>query len=244
MYIDWAITRLEHMADNDTIIVYDSGKRQFGFTCMNYYSGLMARPGRTGASKGVVKKSHQGLFDIMVETSDRYNSSGVSHRAIMEDLVKYSCPEHCLAVWRDVPPEYVARNNEELEALYTMALLFFEQELNWGNEPWQKFTYFAPKVTMPSRVRPRDMLMGFILQAFELGIDNIAYWQTSRPTTTTFMSPAKINYGYEDYPLEFKRYFTDLEDDIEAKALMTKAGVLLAYREKIKSCSTNPDYIS
>ena len=82
----------------------------------------------------------------------------------------------------------IAESEEELAILVTIALAFFEQEVNWGNESWQRYTYFAPKVTSPKRIRPRDMLMGYICQVFELGVDNIAYWMTSRPTTTTFYS--------------------------------------------------------
>ena len=42
-----------------------------------------------------------------------------------------------------------------------------------------------------------------------LGVENVAYWQKSRPTTTTFISPNGTNYGFEDYPQIYKKYFTD-----------------------------------
>lgn len=62
--------------------------------------------------------------------------------------------------------------------------------------------------------------MGYISQAFTLGIDNIAFWQNSRPTTTTFISLDRSNYGYEDYPTQYKHFFTDLENDEFASALI------------------------
>lgn len=149
--------------------------------------------------------------------------------------------ENCLSVWRGYSPIEIAKSEEELATLETLLLLFFEQELNWGNEEWQRSTYFAPKIRTPNRVRPRDMLMGFVVQAFSLGIDNIAYWQRIRPTTTTFKSPDGSNYGFEDYPIQYKRFFDELRDDGEALAVMVEP-----WRSKFRSLSedfyNNPEY--
>lgn len=191
----------------------------FGFRIMYNYTGLMARPSRTGSSKGIIKRAKQGLFDIFIETGSFF-SGDMSHRDILTSVMQYSTLEHCIDVWRGVEPTEVAQNDEELAVLTTIALAFFEQEVNWGNESWQRYTYFAPKVRTPNRIRPRDMMMGYICQVFALGVDNIAYWMKSRPTTTTFIAPDRSNYGYEDYADEYKRYFTQLQDDLYASALM------------------------
>ena len=193
---------------------------KFGFNIMYNYKGLMAQPSRTGRNKGVVKREKQGLFDISIITGSFFGDKGMSHRDILTSVMEYSCLKHCIDVWRGIEPIKIAKSNEELAILVTIALAFFEQEVNWGNELWQRYTYFAPKVTMPNRIRPRDMLMGYICQVFELGIDNIAYWMTSRPTTTTFMAPDRSNYGYEDYADEYKRFFVQLQNDDYAEALM------------------------
>lgn len=192
----------------------------FGFRIMYDYEGLMAQPSRTGRNKGVVKREKQGLFDISIITGTFFGDRGMSHRDIFTSVKEYSSLEHCIEVWRGMEPKKVAESNEELAVLVTIALAFFEQEVNWGNESWQRYTYFAPKVTMPNHVRPRDMLMGYICQVFALGVDNIAYWMTSRPTTTTFIAPDRSNYGYEDYAEEYKMFFTQLQDDGYAKALV------------------------
>jgi hypothetical protein len=192
----------------------------FGFCIMYNYEGLMAQPSRTGRNKGIVKRKKQGLFDISINTGSFFGAGGMTHRDILTSVKEYSCLEHCYDVWRGIEPTKIAKSDEELAILVTIALAFFEQEVNWGNESWQRYTYFAPKVTIPNRIRPRDMLMGYICQVFALGVDNIAYWMTSRPTTTTFMAPDRSNYGYEDYAEEYKRFFLQLQDDEYATALI------------------------
>lgn len=206
--------------DGDYIFARINLWGEFGFAAKMNYSGLMAQPSRTGRNKGIVKRPKQGLFDIFIKTGTFFDNSGLTHRNILESVTEYSTLENCIDVWRGNDPANVARTAEEYAILTSIMLAFFEQEVNWGNEEWQRYTYFAPKVTMPNRIRPRDMLMGYIGQAFLYGIDNIAFWQNSRPTTTTFISPDRSNYGYEDYPLQYKRFFTELEDDEFASALI------------------------
>ena len=180
----------------------------------------MAQPSRTGRNKGIIKKEKQGLFDIFINTGSFFDVGGMSHRDILTSVMEYSCLKHCFDVWRGIEPTKVADSNEELAILVTIALAFFEQEVNWGNESWQRYTYFAPNETIPNRIRPRDMLMGYICQVFALGVNNIAYWMTSRPTTTTFKAPDGSNHNYEDYADEYKRFFTQLQNDSYAAALI------------------------
>lgn len=194
----------------------------FGFKIMFDYEGLMAQPSRTGRNRGIVKREKQGLFDISINTGSFFGERGMSHRDILTSVMDFSSLEHCIDVWRGIEPTQIAQSNEELAILTTIALAFFEQEVNWGNEAWQRYTYFAPKVTMPTRIRPRDMLMGYIYQVYDLGIDNIAYWMNSRPTTTTFMAPDGSNFGFEDYPERYKCFFTQLQNDAYANALVVR----------------------
>lgn len=207
-------------AESEYIFVTIPRYGNFGFEIMFNYKGLMAQPSRTGRNKGIVKREKQGLFDISINTGSYFGRKGMSHRDILTSVMEYSSLEHCLDVWRGYNPIDIAQSDEELAILVTIALAFFEQEVNWGNESWQRYTYFSPKVTMPNRIRPRDMLMGYICQVFELGVENIAYWMVSRPTTTTFMAPDRSNYGYEDYDEKYKRFFTQLQNDLYAKALV------------------------
>lgn len=221
--LDWHCQNLKDeygLNDGDYIFTRIEPWGDFGFTSKMNYTGLMAQPSRTGRNKGIVKRPKQGLFDIFINTGTFFDNSGLTHRNILECVTECSTLDNCIDVWRGVDPEKVSRTAEEYAILTSIMLAFFEQEVNWGNEEWQRYTYFSPKVTIPNRIRPRDMLMGYIGQAFTLGIDNIAFWQNSRPTTTTFISPDGSNYGYEDYPTQYKRFFTSLENDEYASALI------------------------
>ncbi len=231
----------EKRLKNEDVVLLRTKNGEFGFTCKHNYSGLMAQPSRTGKNKGIVKREKQGLYDIFINTGNRYGNTGVSHRNIIEDIINFSTENNCYRIWRGESPLSVANNDDELEVLTTLLLLFFEQELNWGKEDWQRFTYFEPKIRTPKRIRPRDMLMGYICQAFSLGVDNIAYWMTSRPTTTTFIAPDRSNYGFEDYDVKYKKYFIDLQNDLVAEALMT-GKTLENFRNDAKTKNINPHY--
>lgn len=211
----------------------------FGFSLRPNYTGLMAQASRTGKNRGRVVREKQGLFDIYITTGELYGSSGVSHRNVLESVTNFTTLEKCFEVWRGNDPVNISSNQQEAEFLTTLMLMFFEQEINWGKESWQRYTYFSPKVRTPKRIRPRDMLMGYICQTFDLGVDNIAFWMTSRPTTTTFIAPDRSNYGFEDYPTNYKEYFTNLMDDDFAEALMT-GEVLKVFRSVAQSQPNNP----
>lgn len=100
---------------------------EFGFTIKLDYSGLMAAPSRTGRNRGRVKRPQQGLFDIMINTGSFFGGGGMSHRDILESVVHYSTWDNCVDVWRGENPSRVARNDDEMAILTTIALAFFEQ---------------------------------------------------------------------------------------------------------------------
>jgi len=227
--------------DNETYVFHHFPTYgDFGFKINYNYTGLMAQPSRTGKNKGKVVKSKQGLFDIFI-TSGTLLPSSMSHKDILNLAVNNTTKENCYKVWRGENPLSISDDEKEQASLTLIMLAFFEQELNWGNEIWQRYTYFSPKVTLPKRIRPRDMLMGYILQAYDLGVENVAYWQESRPTTTTFISPDRTNYGFEDYPQIYKKYFTDLLNDEDAEALMCKKNVK-TIKDFVKDIEDNPYY--
>jgi len=193
----------------------------FGFKYMKNYSGLMAKPlKRYGKLQLVGKK--QGLFDITILTGTRY-PSGVTHRMLFDDLVRNSKKDTCLEVWKGVDVRQMGLPQNETEVLLVMALLMFEQEVNWGGERlWQRYSFFSPFQTSHSRCRPRDMLMGFILQCFDLGIDNVKWWMRIKPGTAFFRSddPLIKCANYEEYPDDYKRYFSSLGNTPDSNALM------------------------
>lgn len=227
----------------DSFIFYESVKKDgFGFLYKRGYSGLMAQPGRTGATKGKVRRK-QGLFDVQILTGSRFEGK-VSHRDLFEDLLENSSLGMCQKVWRGDDPRRFGRCRNEKAVLVTLALLMFEQEVNWGHEEWQKGSLFPPFVTDPFRRRPRDMLMGFIAQAFDLGedrLDDLKYWMRIKPGTVTFGSPERGGPKFfRQYPK--KKYFTGLEDDQKATALMV-GEMRVKFREMASRKRDNPHFM-
>jgi hypothetical protein len=202
----------------------------FGIEMRRDYSGLMA--------SGKVKRPKQGLFDFVVVTGTRYGSK-ITHKAIFSDLMNHSDLDQCLRVWQRKDPRTIARNTEEAEALATLSLLMLEQEVNWGNEIWQKWSNFAPVLKDPSRRRPRDMIMGFVRQSFELGIEGVRYWMTGRKAGTASFSPPDEYRTYRDYPDEYKRFFSELEGTEGCDAFMV-GEYLYRFREVAGGQPDNP----
>lgn len=196
-----------------------SGK--FGFKYMKDYSGLMAQPPKTGASKGIVKRPKQGLFDIVITTGERF--AKVTHREIFNDLLVNTDVDSCLRIWKGEDTREVGETQDEVESLTTIALLMFEQEVNWGKESWQRGSNFSPLTTQPTKRRPRDMIMGYARQAFHFGIDRLdemKYWMTSRPGTIWFTDRDESPWGYSSYPDKLKRFFIELEGMDGTQAVM------------------------
>ena len=73
---------------DDDYIFYESERTgEYGFRYKRGYGGLMAKPPRTGASAGKVKKKRQGLFDIEILTGNRHGGK-VTHRHLFEALIQ------------------------------------------------------------------------------------------------------------------------------------------------------------
>lgn len=212
---------------------------RFGFNIKRDYSGLMAQPAKTGKFKGEVRRAKQGLFDIVIDAGNRFEN--VTHRELFPDLLKYSTEKKCLQVWRGEDPRTIGRNNDEKESLTTLALLMFEQEVNWGKNEWQKSSNFEPFVRTPTRRRPRDMIMGYVRQAFDLGIDKMKYWMTATPGTIWFFDKDESPYGFQTYPDKYKRYFTELEDMNGTEPVMS-GEMLERFQELADKSRNNPYY--
>jgi hypothetical protein len=241
IYAEKLLPIVANLTKEDSYYHYASadGKR-FGFRHQRDYSGKMANPKLKRFTEG---KTQLGLFDIFVVTEGRYEGKSVSHRMVFQDLKTHSSEEACLRVWRGEDPLLVGGSVDEKEALTVMSLLMFEQEVNWGGEVFQKWTHFSPKVTKPCKIRPRDMMMGFIRQAFSLpSLDEIKYWQIiSGDATPTFRDPDRQYSDFKSYPADYKRFFTELEGMNGTEALMVGAR-RNAFRQVAESCGLNPRY--
>ncbi|MDB8576036.1 hypothetical protein [Turicibacter sanguinis] len=203
------------------------------------YSGLMANPnnGHTGGNK--IKL---GYFDFKVHTGRRYfllyNYSVVTHYNLFRDLISHSNLENCVQVYRGINPFSLTQDINEQKALLGLALLMFEQEVNWGNLNFQKNSNFPPDLNNPNKNRPRDMIMGMLIQAFELGIDNVSTWKVNRKgyKTTAYFGVGR----YENY--DRKEYFEERLCQLNGgRALMTGK-----YRErfmnKVSNKRNNPHF--
>lgn len=135
----------------------------FGFTHRRNYQGDMAKP-----YKGRVSQK-QGYFDFVINAG-RWGT--INHYVFLEEILKHSSLNACEDVWAGKSPFNIAKTKKERDLLITLALLMFEQEVNWGNEPWQRRSNFSPHLQSPNLQRPRDMLMGFISMVFANGSVN------------------------------------------------------------------------
>lgn len=142
------------------------------FEYMRNYSGLMAKI--KNKYKGFAK-SKQGLFDIR----GVMNGQKLTHHQLFSDLLKYSNLRQCGMIWRGEIPEFA--NDKERHALITLAMLMFEQEINFGNENFQRKSRFSPNVENSIFKRPRDLLMGYIWYMFEnKSVDCLKKFENSR----------------------------------------------------------------
>ena len=215
----------------------------FGFEYMKDYSGKMAEPPKTGRNAGKVTRPKQGLFDIRIFTGRRY-AGKVTHRNLFEDILEYSSEKKCLQVWRGEDQRTIGRSDDEKESLVVMALLMFEQEANWGNEIWQRWSNFNPKPTKPKAIRPRDMLMGYVRQAFTLGLDrldDLKYWMKTKPGTASFANPNGTNRDFKDYPQDVKRFFDELSNMDGTEAIMV-GEMREKFRQVANKAPNNRDY--
>lgn len=183
------------------------------------YNGRMAQKGgKTGGYKPKL-----GYFDFKLHAGERYarlyGFSLVTHYNLFMDLLRNSNLNNCIRVWKGVNPLELDVSLDEKQALLSLAVLMFEQEVNWGNLNFQKNSKFPPNLNNPTKSRPRDMIMGMLLQAFELGIDKVLYWDTNKhgyKTTATF---GKNGFG-ESYPRV--EYFTSRLEQLDGtEALLT-----------------------
>jgi len=238
---DLLIQVIESPADGDGVVVRTSPTRgQIGFNYQRAYSGHMARPPRMGRKRKVRQK--QGLFDIFI-FSGAEGSKGLSHRELFEELRKSSAVEAVLRVWRGEDPTKVGTSDEEKDLLTIVSLMMFEQELNWGTENFQRFTFFPPYQTAPEKRRPRDMLMGFLRQAFDVGdLNELQFWRkVSGGETPTFKNSAVLFSDWPQYPTFLKDAYFDFTQLDGTAALMTME-MRTEFRGLAQRMPNNPNF--
>lgn len=184
------------------------------------YNGLMASPDKYNS---IYEKNKLGYFDFIIDTGNLFNRP-VTHRMLFSRLLQYSALDKIYRVWQGEDIDEVAESFEEKRILYAMGLCMLEQEINWGYNLWQKWTNFPN--------RPRDMLMGFIIHAFERGIDDIPYW---RNETCTFGG------SFRKYDVRYRAYFEEL-NEYNTPGLLS-GEILESFRNKIRLKNYHPKYM-
>lgn len=231
---------------NREIIVHDFNDGCCFKLIYRGYKGKMANPKKLQQGedverykKSLNRRKKMGYFDFVVDTGNFFNTSKVTHQELFEVLQATSNLKNCGLIWRGHNPIDIGENTKEQKALLTLSLFMFEQEVNWGDEIFQKYTHFQ----VSKNYRPRDMIMGMLYQMFELGgVDQIKYLNEERGVFD--FGPE----GFAGYPEEEKaRYFENLRDiaarqDANTKKavpLMTN-GMLERFKKKVENEQDNP----
>ena len=206
--------------DGDIFRWFETSNGAFGFRYMRNYSGKVASEGR----RGNVNRQ-QGLFDIQVVTGEKAWKENqpqgykVTHRDCFKSVIDSCTMDQVVRVWKGESPLDVGDDENQQESLATMALLMFEQEINYGDGnrySWQynrqsKFKPYTRK-GMEDKRRPRDMIMGFICQGFSHGIDGIKYQMTGKRAGTYWFGNPFDGGGWSKYPDDLKKFFTELQE--------------------------------
>ena len=100
-------------------------------------------------------REKQGYFDIRGTMQQRT----LTHTELFSNLLEYCTYDKCLAVWRGQMPDVFGPKKY---ALLSLAMLMFEQEINFGHESFQRKSHYGHRIGDPNSKRPRDLIMGYV----------------------------------------------------------------------------------
>ena len=132
------------------------------------YSGKMARDAFRGRRKNKHKgKIYAGILDfkILIE------NEGMEHEKLISSAVKELPSEAIRGIHDGMAPEDIQGLTErQKEVASWLQAGFIEQELNWGEEPFQSRTYFGKPSANDDLLRrsaPRDFQTVFIEKCYD-----------------------------------------------------------------------------
>jgi len=215
---------LLHTVQNpqDGDIFHFLGEENYTFTYRRNYTGLMAKINPTYRH---VAREKQGYFDIL----GNMNSRNLTHNQLFNLLFVNTTYEDCEQVWYGRMPEAIG---ERRHVLLSLAMLMFEQEINFGNEIFQRKSHFSPIVNNPYYLRPRDLIMGYVRYMFEQG--NTKCLIPFQNYQGLLMPPINNPYIKENY-------FNVLKNTPYAIALMARPNILNAYIAHVTHAPLNPN---
>ena len=124
------------------------GEEGYVFTYKRNYQGLMAR---IKPKYRKFSRAKQGYFDIL----GNMNNQNLTHKQLYSLLLETATFHECELVWRgEMPPAATGRKKH---GLISLAMLMFEQEINFGNENFQRKSHFSPVIDNSYYLRPRDL---------------------------------------------------------------------------------------
>lgn len=227
---------LYQQAAND--LLYVVRNRQFGdsfyflreqnfvFEYRRDYSGKMAMNLKMKHVNLIREK--QGYFDVRGIMNGRI----MTHEQILRDLYRFSNLNQCFLVFQGFIPE--TDNREEKDALLSLAMAMFEQEINFGKENFQQYSHFSPTIDeVPNYRRPRDLLMGYVWYMF---IQGSVRWLND------YLYENKLIFPGTNTPVSV--FCRGLENHPNANALMVDGNPQIqVFRELASHAPINPHLI-
>jgi len=135
------------------------------------YRGSIAVTGyRHWRAVSHVNRPRVGLFDVKVTV----RGEPIEHeRSVIVPVVAQLPPAKAEAVFRGESLEEIRGGKNQRLLMAVLQAAMVEQEVNWGNEPFQCKTFFAPptRKARGKRIvtsRPRDLLMGYIRKCYSI----------------------------------------------------------------------------
>ncbi|UXH44426.1 hypothetical protein N5C46_22885 [Rossellomorea vietnamensis] len=192
----------------------------------------------------------QSLFDFYVSTGNRYHNlygGDATHYNLILDLLEHSNYINCLRIWRGDDIIDLIEDDDERDALTTLSLLMFEQEVNYGRYEFQQNTNFFKDESKKKYYRSRDMLMGFINMAFSdtKRFNDYPHWEkaNNQKAYPHFGKGEKL--GFKNLNDSYLVYFTEFNKEKkykDVKSLMEVNNYLFEFRSFVRNSGQNPHF--
>jgi hypothetical protein len=194
------------------------------------YSGLMAK----GAYKRWKKRRNEGrrkvgCFDFKIFRLVGSGEVPMTHRQVVMDVGKWLDKEAVNRIFRGEAPLEMICDDDVKVVLQEAQLAMLEQEVNWGEEPFQSWSKFPPS----QGKRPRDFVTAYFRRIFEEpGFLKGARKRRAASGTWNVLPP----------PLNKREWGNYLEPK-ESPAKPWLRGMLLErFRRAAESMPDNPEY--
>jgi hypothetical protein len=194
------------------------------------YSGLMAK----GAYKGWKRPKHferrkVGCFDFKIFRIDGNELLPLVHTRVIDDAGQVLTKRIVEEVFSGKDPQCLGLSEGLCTVAQEVQLAMLEQEINWGDEQFQSWTYFAPS----KGKRPRDYISAYLRRSFVepeflYGVDRMR----AASGTRGVLPPPKPGKEWNPY----------LEPSASTLKPWLAGGLLKRYRDVADSMPDNPQF--